>query len=406
MLPGAQTLRAQGEGDDLRRLRPHGRHAGLARRHDLQRRSSLDGGEIVSEAVDARAVEGSAAAGEATTAPTAGRRSGAPRPRRPTAARSPIGSDLWLDEFQQEDLLIAPLQLPEDMSVLVATDGDAAAPSRCHRLLADRERHAVGRPAHRRPAASSWPSACSSTSSASVTPAVRAAPAARACRSPVTEPIDLAVEGADKGVISADAPTRRSVTGGAARVRRSSPPSPSRRCCSPAARPTPGRSWPARPTPSPTDIGHRAGGPAGARRHQGAGGAHHRPHRRDRRRRRRGDGRDARRHPPGRRGAGRARDELHAARRDRRLRGAGGDPDQAARDRPAAGLRRLAALGDGRRRRRGGQDREHHAADAGGRLVAVQAHVPVEPRGGDADARPRAGLRRRARRCRRTRRSW
>ena len=67
------------------------------------------------------------------------------------------------------------------------------------------------------------------------------------------------------------------------------------------------------------------------------------------------------------------RDQLRAARRDRRLRGAGRHPDQAARDRPAAGVRRLAALGDGRRRRRGDEDLEHHGAHAGGCLVAVQA---------------------------------
>ena len=39
----------------------------------------------------------------------------------PTA--SPIGSDLWLDEFQQDRSLATTLRLPADMSVLVATDG-------------------------------------------------------------------------------------------------------------------------------------------------------------------------------------------------------------------------------------------------------------------------------------------
>lgn len=42
---------------------------------------------------------------------------------------NPVGSDLWLDEFQQDDLLIAPLQLPASMSVLVASDGTAPAPA-------------------------------------------------------------------------------------------------------------------------------------------------------------------------------------------------------------------------------------------------------------------------------------
>ena len=42
-------------------------------------------------------------------------------------AHSPIGSDLWLDEFQQTDILIAPLQLPSEMSVLVAASCGALA---------------------------------------------------------------------------------------------------------------------------------------------------------------------------------------------------------------------------------------------------------------------------------------
>lgn len=41
----------------------------------------------------------------------------------------PAGSDLWLDEFQQEDLLVTPLQLPEDMGLLVASDGVEPAPT-------------------------------------------------------------------------------------------------------------------------------------------------------------------------------------------------------------------------------------------------------------------------------------
>ena len=51
-------------------------------------------------------------------------------PAADTEPISPIGSDLWLDEFQQDDVLITPLQLPADMSLLVATDGVAPAPSR------------------------------------------------------------------------------------------------------------------------------------------------------------------------------------------------------------------------------------------------------------------------------------
>ncbi|WP_207205367.1 glycosyl transferase [Microbacterium protaetiae] len=43
--------------------------------------------------------------------------------------RDPAGADLWLDEFQQDDILIEPLQLPDTMSVLVATNGTDPAPA-------------------------------------------------------------------------------------------------------------------------------------------------------------------------------------------------------------------------------------------------------------------------------------
>ena len=46
-----------------------------------------------------------------------------------TAARTPVGSDLWLDEYQQTGSLSTTLQRPSDMSVLVASDGTAPAPS-------------------------------------------------------------------------------------------------------------------------------------------------------------------------------------------------------------------------------------------------------------------------------------
>ena len=46
-----------------------------------------------------------------------------------TTARTPAGSDLWLDEYQQTGSLSTTLQLPSDMSVLVASDGTAPAPT-------------------------------------------------------------------------------------------------------------------------------------------------------------------------------------------------------------------------------------------------------------------------------------
>jgi hypothetical protein len=44
-------------------------------------------------------------------------------------AASPIGSDLWLDEFSGEGSVTTTIDVPEDISVLVASDGTAPAPS-------------------------------------------------------------------------------------------------------------------------------------------------------------------------------------------------------------------------------------------------------------------------------------
>jgi len=125
---------------------------------------------------------------------------------------TPQGSDLWLDEFEQQDVLITPLQLPADMSLLVATDGIEPAP---HSLSV------------------TWPIENSTPWAGPLIVGgsllllagivlylfgVRHARRSRGPRRkglplPVTEPIDLAVESEDKGVISA-APTRRQLTRG------------------------------------------------------------------------------------------------------------------------------------------------------------------------------------------------
>jgi hypothetical protein len=45
------------------------------------------------------------------------------------AMPSPVGSDLWLEEFQRDGALTTSLQLPQEMSVLVASDGSSPAPA-------------------------------------------------------------------------------------------------------------------------------------------------------------------------------------------------------------------------------------------------------------------------------------
>lgn len=186
---GTQTLRAQGDGTIF---------AAYARTTDLTtwlQKSEYahltvgDDGAIVSETVPQE------------EAPAAGER-----------ALTPVDSDLWLDEFQQDDLLITQLQLPEDMSVLVATDGTAAAPSDLTLSWPVR-------------ATTPWAGPLIVGGSLLLLAGlvlyvlgVRHARRSRGPRRkglpvPVTEPIDLTVEGEDKGVISAT-PSRRSLTRG------------------------------------------------------------------------------------------------------------------------------------------------------------------------------------------------
>lgn len=133
-------------------------------------------------------------------------------PAEGSAAITPVGSDLWLDEFQQDDLLVTPLQLPADMSLLVATDGIKPAPQSM---------------------TVTWPTGATTPWAGPLIVGgsillliglvlyvlgVRHARRSRGPRRkglpmPVTEPIDVAVEGADKGVISST-PTRRQLSRG------------------------------------------------------------------------------------------------------------------------------------------------------------------------------------------------
>lgn len=211
--PGAQTLRAQGEGDVFA---AYGRTADIeAWLADSEYNvATLNGeGEIVTELVEPEVVAeepaDDAAADDAAADPAAPADEAA---EETAPGRSPVGSDLWLDEFQQSDILIAPLQLPAEMSVLVASDGTEPAPQNV---------------------SLSWPiiNATPWAGPLMVGGGIILAVGvflyilgirhARRSRGPrrkglplaATQPIDVAVDGGDKGVISAT-PTRRAVTGG------------------------------------------------------------------------------------------------------------------------------------------------------------------------------------------------
>ncbi|MDR7189715.1 hypothetical protein J2Y46_002541 [Microbacterium sp. BE35] len=221
-MPGTQTLRAQAEGDIF---------ASYGRTADMQAWLSdstythvtLDdeGGletAVVEPEVDAtvdptaEAPAEDAAADDAAADDTTSGDATAE-----TAGRSPVGSDLWLDEYQQTDLLIAPLQLPESMSVLVAADGTAPAPSRVTVSW---------------PLQTSTPWAGPLIVGGGILMAVgvflyilgirharrKRGPRRKGLPLPVTEPIDIAIDHDDKGVISSAKPTRRAVSSGGRRA--------------------------------------------------------------------------------------------------------------------------------------------------------------------------------------------
>lgn len=194
--PGAQTLRAQGDGEIVAAYgRTDDMLAWLSRTDYV--RVALDGDEVTTTAVPA--AEAPVAEGEDAESEE-------------SEALSPLGSDLWVDEIQQEDVLIAPLQLPAEMSVLVAADGTAPAPAKL---------------------SVTWPTGVTTPWAGplivgggimlaiGVVLYVLGVRHARRSRGPRrkgipvahTEPIDLSVESADKGVISST-PTRRQLSGG------------------------------------------------------------------------------------------------------------------------------------------------------------------------------------------------
>jgi hypothetical protein len=222
--PGSQTLRAQGEGTIFA---AYGRTADLEAwlsdtpytRVTVDQDGALEAEEVTpSLAVADETDEGSAPAPEESAAAegeAAVDESAAGAEESADEVRSPVGSDLWLDEFQQEDVLIAPLQLPEDMSVLVAADGAEPAPADITVSW---------------PIANATPWAGPLIVAGGVIMAVGVflyilairhlrrsrGPRRKGLPVPVTEPIDLAVEGKGKGVISASG--RRALTGGRRRL--------------------------------------------------------------------------------------------------------------------------------------------------------------------------------------------
>lgn len=207
---GAQTLRAQGEGAIFGAYgRTADMKAWLARSDYVA--VTVSDGEIVTTTVAAgEGADGEVPTPAETTAPDA--ETAAPAEEAAEPGLSPVDSDLWLDQFQQEDVLITSLQLPDEVSMLIAADGTAPAP---HKLSL------------------TWPTGATTPWAGPLIVGgglllalgivlyllglrhVRRSrgPRRKGLPMPPTEPIDLSVDAADKGVISA-APSRRQISSG------------------------------------------------------------------------------------------------------------------------------------------------------------------------------------------------
>jgi hypothetical protein len=126
---GTETLRAQGSGTLF---------ASYARTSDLKAwlaDTSYDevsvnrAGKLTTTAVAPSVTSSDGSGGDSSGGDSSGGGDGGAATAPTTPTHSPVGSDLWFDEFQQDGMLIAPMNLPAGTSVLVATDGEKPAPS-------------------------------------------------------------------------------------------------------------------------------------------------------------------------------------------------------------------------------------------------------------------------------------
>lgn len=131
-LPGAQTLRVDGDSnvfvsygrtEDMRAWLSDAEYTSITMGDQNTVETSVV--EPTVESTPADSTTATDATGGTDATGTAGTTTGT----QTAGARSPVGSDLWLDEFEQTGTLTQTLQLPDDMSVLVASDGQAPAPS-------------------------------------------------------------------------------------------------------------------------------------------------------------------------------------------------------------------------------------------------------------------------------------
>jgi len=215
-MPGTQTIRAAADGPVFA---AYGRTADLeAWLSDATYNSvsAASDGDVETELVEPTAEdEAPDAAADPAATPTASEPAATTEAADPAvpAGRNPAGSDLWLDEYQQDDLLIVREELPATMSVIVATDGTAAAPS---------DVSLTWKITSSTPWAGPLIVAGGLIMAFGIVLYILGIRHVRRSRGPrrkglpldATQPIDLAVEGEGKGVISANTPPRRALSRG------------------------------------------------------------------------------------------------------------------------------------------------------------------------------------------------
>lgn len=85
--------------------------------------------EFTSEVVETEEATGDTPSTDGSVSATPPATDGTTAPATADPAASPVGSDLWLDEFTDENRITTTIDVPEDISVLLASDGTAPAPS-------------------------------------------------------------------------------------------------------------------------------------------------------------------------------------------------------------------------------------------------------------------------------------
>ncbi|MDR6970267.1 hypothetical protein [Leifsonia shinshuensis] len=144
--PGQQTLTVTGAPDAAKQVVAYGRTADVKAWLSGQKYVAVGyqkaTGKLSTKAVTAKpatsATDGSDSGSGSTATPaptpsptaTAAAGSGSSETTSSAAGPNPAGSDLWLEEFDGDAAQVTRMNIPDDVSVIVASDGQKSAPSR------------------------------------------------------------------------------------------------------------------------------------------------------------------------------------------------------------------------------------------------------------------------------------